>query len=375
MVVGSFASSTFSDIIPTIAKEEKKQVAHVAKPEHVKTIYMTACIASTNEAKMDLVKLIEDTEINSVIIDIKNDTGTISFNSDNPKLIGVNGPGCKVKDMGEFIALLHSKNIYVIGRVSVFQDPYYSKVHPELAVQNKTDHTTIWKDHKGISFVDVGAKEYWDYIIEIAKVSYDLGFDEINFDYVRFPSDGLLKNAYFPFSQKLIDEDPINARSIQLEKFFKYLYSELKDHPMVTSVDLFGLVTNAVDDLGIGQVLEKALPYFDYVAPMTYPSHYSAGFNGWSDPNKVPYEILLHAVTGAKQKIDTMKADPNLSQDIKDRVNFNQIRPWLQDFDYGGDYGPKEVRAQIKGVYDGGLTDWMLWSPSNRYTKEALNLE
>lgn len=149
---------------------------------------MTSCVASSASFREKLVKLIEDTELNAVIIDIKDYSGTISFKSDNSVLVN-GGKGCVSGDMKEFVQELHNKNIYVIGRITVFQDPYYTKKRPDLAVK-MSDKETTWKDYKGLSFIDVGAKEYWDYIVELSKASYALGFDELNYDYVRFPSDG-----------------------------------------------------------------------------------------------------------------------------------------------------------------------------------------
>lgn len=352
-------------------EQESEKVEHLPAPEAVKAIYMSACVAGTENFRNDLVKLIEETELNSLMIDIKDFSGTISFNTDNPKLLGVNGTGCKAKDLKEFIQVLHDKNIFVIGRITVFQDPYYTKVRPDLAVQKASDGST-WKDYKGISFIDVSAKEYWDYIIELAKESYELGFDEINFDYVRFPSDGNMKDIHFPHSATILESNPVWGKSIALENFFKYLSDELKDTGIITSADLFGMTTTNSDDLNIGQVLEKTLPYFDYVAPMVYPSHYPTGFNGWNNPNTVPYELIAFVMQGAIDKITAMKNDVNTPQAVKDHISNEQLRTWIQDFDYGGDYGPAEVRAQIKASQDVGLDSWMIWAPSNRYTRGAL---
>ncbi len=351
-----------------------KNIKYVKTPDQVKAIYMTACVASTRNFRQDLVDLIDETEINSIIIDIKDYTGTISFDSG---LAGDDGDGCRANDMAEFIATLHDKGIYTIGRVTVFQDPYYASLHPELAVQKESDGS-IWSDYKGIHFIEVGAKKYWDYILDIAKKSHEIGFDEINFDYVRFPSDGNMKDIYFPFSNDIIESDSDLGKAIALEEFFKYLYQEIEKYnesqssPLITSADLFGMVTTNNDDLNIGQVLERALPYFDYIAPMVYPSHYPTGFNGWHDPNTVAYDLIKFVMTGGVEKVENLINATSTPTEIKERVHKNQLRPWLQDFDYGGNYGPKEVRDQIQATYDAGLDSWMLWAPSNRYTKAAL---
>ncbi len=356
-----------------VSKKEEI-VKHVKTPESVKAIYMTACVASTKNFRDDLVKLIEETEINSIIIDIKDYTGTISFDSG---LAGDGGTGCRTNDLKEFIKELHDKNIYVMGRISVFQDKHYGTLHPELMVKRKSDKL-VWNDNKGIGFVDVGAQDFWDYIIDLSIISHEIGFDEVNYDYVRFPSDGNMNDIYFPFSQKYIDEDEVEGRSVALEKFFMHLdekiheYNNGQEFPLITSADLFGMVTTANNDLKIGQILEKALPYFDYIAPMVYPSHYPPGFNGWDDPNKFPYELIHYVMSSAVEKINNFDLTNLTDERLQKRISINQLRPWLQDFNYGGTYGPEEVRAQIDATYDAGLSSWMLWAPSNRYTKNAL---
>lgn len=369
-VGGVFAAE---ENLPSV-EEERKSVSHQKIPEELKAIYMTACVASTIDFKNDLVKLIEETELNSIIIDIKDFSGTISYDSG---LEGDGGSGCRAKDLPEFVNFLHEKGIYTIARITVFQDPFYANLHPELAVK-KESNGTIWKDYKGINFIDVGAKSYWDYIIDLAQKTHQIGFDEINFDYVRFPSDGNMKDIYYPFSEKKISEDPVLGKAKALEEFFKYLdeqiskYNQEQEFPMIISADLFGMVTTNTDDLNIGQVLERALPYFDYVAPMVYPSHYPPHFNGWANPNTVPYELIHFVMSEAVKKVETLKMATSTSEEIREKLSKEQLRPWLQDFDYGGNYEAKEVRAQIQGTYDAGLDSWMLWSPSNKYTRGAL---
>jgi hypothetical protein len=304
--------------------------------------------------------------------------------------------------MRSFIELLHEKGIYVIGRITVFQDPYYSLEHPELAVKFASPAGAVWKDNKGLSFIDVGAKPFWDYIVTLSREAHKLGFDELNYDYVRYPSDGPMKNIHFDWAG---DDVP---KQVALEEFFAYLSKEMRSTeglpPGVTppklSADLFGMVTTNYDDLNIGQVLERAMPYFDFIAPMVYPSHYPPGFNGWNNPNTVPYE-LIHFVLesavrratadrttiehfGGKPIMETVVVPPTSSTTAtttkevfsgyytKEVYDPDIIRPWIQDFDYGGDYDVAEVKAQIQATYDVGLDSWMLWAPSNRYTRGAL---
>lgn len=359
----------------TVKESFKPQVKHMSTPKAVRAIYMTQCAAATPSFRERLTSLIESTELNSIIIDIKDYTGTVAFSREGKEN---GGGGCMVEDMKELVEYFHDRDIYVIGRVTVFQDPYRANAHPEWAVLRASDGA-VWRDDKGLSFIDVSARPYWDWVVELTKDSYALGFDEINFDYIRFPSDGNLRDITFPHSG---DRPKYRA----LEDFFEYLSSELEDVGVVTSADLFGMTATAQDDMNIGQILERALPYFDYIAPMVYPSHYPAGYNGYGNPNHNPYGVIYHALSSAVERaiatstrfdvkgavqLPTSTSTPQVRY-AKPAFDKDVIRPWLQDFDYGGDYGPEEVRAQIQATYDVGLDSWMLWDPANRYTPEAL---
>jgi len=381
----------------------KPSLPHVKPPEPLKAIYMSQCVVGTPSFREDLVELVDETELNAIVIDIKDYTGKISFTTENPKLSHAVSNECGALDMPAFLKHLHEKDIYVIGRVTVFQDPYYTSIRPDLAVHRQSATTTPWKDYKGLSFIDVGAKEYWDYIIELSHEAYAIGFDELNYDYVRYPSDGNMKDTYFTHSNG-------NKKAEELEKFFRYLHAHMTDselypneRPML-SADLFGYTTVLTDDLGIGQQLERALPYFDYIAPMVYPSHYNSGFAGLKNPNSDPYKVIytsmVEAVNRAKATetpVETLEGEKLFDDEIVPAYTNSagefiatstkkvatgmyskpphsplKLRPWLQDFDYGGDYGAIEVRAQIQATYDSGLTSWFLWAPSNRYTRGAL---
>jgi hypothetical protein len=338
------------------AEIEEPKVTHIQTPEAVKALYMTACVASTPSWRTQLKELIEKTELNSVVIDIKDATGSISF----PNTLSNAGKGCVVPDLQDFIAELHKSDIYVIGRISVFQDPSYSMLHPELAVKSKSTGG-VWKDRKGLSFIDVGAKPYWDYITSVAKASYEIGFDELNFDYVRYPSDGNMDDAYYSWSTAS------STKADMLESFFYYLHDNMKETGAVTSADLFGMTTTVTSDMGIGQVLEKALPYFDYIAPMVYPSHYPATWSGFANPAEHPYEVIHIAMSEGKRREDILKVSTGVSTSTP-----SKLRPWLQDFNLGATYDATKVRAQIQATYDSGLTSWMMWSAANKYTKEAI---
>lgn len=338
------------------AKEEKKEIVfvptYVTTPVPVKGIYMTSWTASEPRLREPLVKIIDTTELNSVVIDIKDYSGKIFFPTENKELKLAGSVDPRVKDMQDFIEELHQKNIYVIGRVAVFQDTHMVKTRPDMAVRNKNG-SNVWKDRKGISWIDAGNEEYWDYIIAITKEARRIGFDEINFDYIRFPSDGNMSDISFPWSST-------TPKSVVLKNFFEYLHENLQGSGLKTSADLFGMVTTANDDIGIGQVLENALPYFDYISPMVYPSHYAATFENIKDPESKPYETVAVSMRRAVERSKIASTSPE------------KLRPWLQDFSMRVSYGPKEVRDQMKATYDSGLDSWLLWSASNKYTIGAL---
>lgn len=339
---------------------------HVDIPEAVKAVYMTACVASTPSIREKIIELVDSTEINSIVLNIKDETGKIAFDMDNPELqdsvAQLSEGECKIQDIKGLIADWHKKGIYVIGRLPVFQDIYMTEKRPDLAVKRESDGG-IWTDRKGVKWLDAGSKEVWDYVIAIGMVSHNYGFDELNFDYIRFPSDGNMKDIYYPFSEEKVNLDPDLGKANVLKNFFSYLDRKFNETDVILSADLFGMVTTNSDDLNIGQILEYAAPYFDYIAPMVYPSHYPPHFNGWSNPNEHPYEVIKFSIDEAVKKLNNASTSPL------------KLRPWLQDFDYGGNYDIAEVKAQIQATYDAGLTSWMLWSASNKYTKGALEIE
>lgn len=373
-----------SDVVEDIPP----RVVHLSTPKPLRAIYMTQCVVGTPSFRDELVSLIESSELNSVVIDVKDYTGKIGFSTDNPALSESVSDKCGANDMQEFIASLHDKGIYTIARITVFQDPFYTTARPNLAVKKASDGS-VWRDYKGLSFIDVGARPFWDYIVELSKETHALGFDELNFDYIRFPSDGPMNDIYFPFSEAAILGSARYGKADVLEQFFIYLHSNLKNPevyignvPPVLSADVFGMTTTNTDDLNIGQVLERTLPYFDYVAPMVYPSHYPNGFNNWANPNLFPYEVVKFSMESAVRRAaatsTTVKTLTNTLISTttllyaKESFDTLKLRPWIQDFDYGGDYDIAEVRTQIQATYDAGLDSWMLWAPSNQYTRGAL---
>ena len=406
-----FSASQQSEVIPEIKritetvepKDSRTVVNHVPIPENVRAIYMSSCVAGTPSFRQRLVDVINETEVNAVMIDVKDYSGTISFRPEREAWLPAwNAAECGARDMREFIAELHAQDIFVIGRITVFQDPFFAPKNPDLAVQ-RLDKQTVWRDGKGLSFVDVASKSYWDHVVELAIESYNVGFDELNFDYVRYPSDGNMQDIWFPQSAS---SSYGFDKQANLEAFFKYLHEAMTDESRFTDVrhtntgreatipwtsaDLFGMTTTNYDDLSIGQIQDRAAPYFDFIAPMVYPSHYTDGFLNGRNPNDYPYDVVYKAMSTGVERMQasttpvqgflhtpittTNASGTPIATGLYNKPAYpaNKLRTWIQDFDYGGDYDAADVRAQIQASYDAGVNSWMIWAPSNKYTKAAL---
>ncbi len=340
---------------------------HIKTPSYVKAIYITSWVAGIKPWRESLINFVDRTEINAVIIDIKDYSGHISYKTGNPIFDGVEES--RIKDLESWIQDLHKKEIYVIARITVFQDPSYASRFPQYAVQSRSTGRP-WKDRNGLSYIDPSAKPFWQYIEELGKTCATIGFDELNFDYIRFPTDGNMADMRFPISRlrspsknisctRNIDRTSILPKACILQSFFSHLHHASKAWGVPISADVFGMVLTAQDDLNIGQVLEVAAPYFDFICPMIYPSHYPRGFQKFSNPADHPYDIVSTVLKSGSLRLQKAGYPPT------------KLRAWLQDFNLKAVYDAPKIQAQHKGVYDAGLTSWMMWDPRNTYTKSA----
>jgi len=326
-------------------------------PSPIRGIYITSWVAGSKKRLNELIDLVNSTELNAVVIDVKDYSGYLSFKTSIPlaEQSGAHGQ-LRIADIDELINLLHQNNIYVIGRVQVFQDPILANARPELAVGDSIN-LNPWRDNKGLAWLDPAGRLAWDYTLDIIREMDAHGFDEVNLDYIRFPSDGNLERMVFPFW------DGVSPRYSIIRSFYEYIRSKTAKDNIIISADIFGMAAwRASDfdyDLNIGQRMVDAIKYFDYVSPMVYPSHYSSGSTGFTVPAEHPYEIVFTSLKNTQDLIATTTSTAGL-------------RPWLQDFDLGKDYTAEDVRAQIQATYDAGIDEWLLWNASNYYTKEAL---
>ncbi len=334
----------------------------------VKAVYVTGWSAGNKSYLRYLETLFKDTQINAVVVDIKDSAGIVTYATEAQKAKDYKSYYPEIPDINSLIDILHQEGVYVIGRMVVFEDPILAKQRPDLAIYDASEpgnglQPIPWKDNRGLSWVDPASEEVWDYNTEIAKDAIDRGFDEINFDYVRFPSDGDVNTMGFPLWDQKI------PRYMVIKNFFRKLRESLPEAKI--SVDLFGQTTTNTDDMGIGQVFEDSFEYVDYVCPMVYPSHYVNGFLGFANPADYPYEVIKNALDNARVRREAYSKS-------NDTVMPAKIRPWLQDFTLGAVYDAPMVSREIKAVTDSMGEDFngfLLWNPSNIYTKEAVTLE
>lgn len=331
-------------------RDVKLKQQHIKTPKFVRAVYMSSWIASSKKLRSGLVDFIVKSQINAIVLDIKDYSGLIAFEIDNPLIDTYNTDSRRISDIHDFIQELHDKDIYIIGRVTVFQDPLLAKAEPKFAFKRK-DNGKTWTDKKGLAFINPQKEEAWKYYTTIAKESYAIGFDEINFDYIRFPSDGDISNLDYALGEK--------TKLEIMKSFYQFLDSELRTQGIPISADLFGFTASQTGDLTIGQNLDDALPYFDALAPMVYPSHYPASYLGYTNPADHPYEIVNNEMKIANTRAKALGLDSS------------HLRTWIQDFNMGAEYGFDKVQAQIKASYDAGVHSYMVWDPSNRYTQSA----
>jgi hypothetical protein len=337
--------------VQRVEQGDDPRIDFVLDPLAVKAIYLTPDTISEDAKFNAILALVDRTELNAVVIDVKDETGTILHDSQVPlaREIGAVHPSY---DLNARLKTLHEHNVYAIARIVCMLDPTLATAKPEFAVHNSKTGG-IWKNNNGIAWVNAMRPEVWRYDADLALEAASLGFDEIQYDYMRFPSDG---------DMDAIDLGAPNtgaARTEAIHNFLKLTHDALAEYGVALGADIFGIALWDANDNGIGQKLEQIAPVVDYICPMIYPSHFAAGSFGYPIPNDHPYEVILESLQNGDTRIADAKA---------------KFRPWLQDFTYGPgiDYGPNEVRAQIKGTYDFGATGWLLWNANSVFTEAAL---
>lgn len=387
--------------VPVLTVEERVVEAK-ERASRIKGVYMTADVASDGGAgatrlRQSIIALAEKTEVNGIVIDVKE----------------VCGPDYNEARIRDLVSELHVKGIWAIGRIVAFKDASQINVHPDWyltrAVKKEVadgcsrkaylrapssdgtkPHTIFWQDNKGGYWLDPASEEARVYLLDFSKRMVDLGFDELQFDYVRFPSDGDTQNARYPVWDKKI------SRFDVMRSFFEYLNTNLKEYKpeLILSADLFGYVASQREDATIGQRLDDIGRNFDYISFMVYPSHYYSGLYlsvsgsglpaiqwNYKTARANPGTVVERSLLVAREYLDGLFASSTASTTLEAIHEPARFRPWLEDFFHGADqaagrpYGAEKVRLQIEGAERVEDHGWLLWNASNIYTEGALEKE
>lgn len=348
------------DVNQNIARFKFNSGYNFEYPDAVRGIYVTGNSAG-GERFNSLVDLIDSTDLNTMVIDVKEDNGNITFTPEEGSPFDDIATDF-IDDPEKMMKVLEEKQIYPIARVVVFKDSVLAENKPELSFK---ENGKVWKNGKGEAFVNPFEKEVWDYNVGVAKMAAEMGFQEIQFDYVRFP-EGFEKRdddlEYTLGDYKDSDLDNVKRRVEAVTDFVAYAREELSNYDVDVSVDIFGYAATIPETPGIGQNFSKIADNVDIISSMIYPSHWTSYF-GIDMPDKEPYK-LVNEYSKVENKVLGELDNPPVS------------RPWLQDFEapwlYSGaptKYGVAEVEAQIKALKENGINEYLLWNAGNSYTK------
>jgi hypothetical protein len=314
----------------------------------VKGLYVTAWKAGNPQFMAKLAAMMGENGLNAVVVDIKDDTGVVSYPSVVSLAVRI-GAGAQRYQPEQLLDRLQRERIYPIARIVVFKDPLLASQRQDLAVLNSRGG--LWHDRRGMRWVDPYNKTVWEYNVALAQEAARLGFKEIQFDYVRFTSDGNLRECRYPGADG-------RTKGEVIRDFLAYAAQKLQGAGVKLSADVFGLTCSVEGEMGIGQVFEQIAAEVDVICPMVYPSHYAKGTYQLADPDAKPYETVYRSLTDARRKL-TERSNQTVT-----------IRPWLQDFSLSSVYNRAQLEAQVQAVYDAGLTEWLFWNPRNNYAVE-----
>lgn len=362
---------------PEPTPEPTPDVPKHIKPVKVKAVYFSGSFAGSDKRLDHIIDVINTTELNALVVDIK-EGGLMKYKSDLPEVVD-NKLYEKFYDVDKVIKKLHENNIYVIGRIVCFRDDGLASKRPDLAI--KRPDGSFWLENKKNSkskWTNPFNQDVWRYNIDIAKEAVNKGFDEIQFDYVRFPTAGSKEVDY--------GVNP-GVKADAICGFLDLAEKEINEGMGIqVSADIFGIASiSPPDGNSIGQVIERIGKNLDYLSPMVYPSHYANAGHGlfgngtgqdingvkFTSPDLQPYEVVYNTLLVTKRKISAI---PGYKA---------KLRPYLQDFSFASeknktyfqDYNAEQIRQQIKAVYDAGYEEWILWDGHNTYTEDAFLAE
>ena len=327
-----------------------------APPDTVRGLYVNRW-AAVGSRMWELIALARTTEVNALVIDVKDDRGLMLYRSSVPLALDVGADTTQPMPARRLRAVIDSMwrfGIHPIARIVVAKDPLLAVSRPEWAIRRKDDSTRAWLDRAGNPWLDPTHPEVWDYAADIAAEAIRLGFGEVQFDYVRFPDEpNVIDEARYARLDGRLRAQVIRDQLARIRQRLKPLGA-----PM--TIDVFGLTATDTSDMGIGQRWEMFIDRADVVLPMTYPSHFAPGSYGIANPNAMPYETIDNAMK-------------DIIRRTRGVAGAGRIVPWYQDFTLGSPrYGAEQVRLQILAGYANGFHSWMLWNPGSRYSEAAI---
>lgn len=337
---------------------ERARIVRVPRPEIIRGLYVNRW-AALGKKMGQLIDLANRTEVNALVIDVKDDRGFVLYKSRVPLAVEIGADTNSAMSDRKLRAILDTMaahKIYSIARIVVAKDPLLASAKLEWAIKRR-DNLEPWLDKNGKPWLDPHHREVWKYAGDLAKEAYDKGFSEVQFDYVRFPDEKrLISESVYPLANGRV-------RAQVIREQLGFVRSYLKPLNMPMTIDVFGLTATDTTDMGIGQRWEMFVDQADFVLPMVYPSHFAPGTYKIGNPNAHPYSTIDHAMKDAKRRSASI-------------ANAARIVPWYQDFTLGPPhYYAEHVRAQKKAGYDNGFQSWILWNPGSRYTESALDPE
>ena len=341
---------------PLAARDTVAKAPLVATPDTLRGLYVNRW-AAIGPPMWRLIEVARTTEVNALVIDVKDDRGLLLYRSDVPLAREIGADTTNPMSLARLRSVLdtmRAHGIYPIARIVVAKDPLLANARKEWAIRLREDSLAVWLDRDGQPWLDPTHPEVWRYAADIGAEAVRLGFSELQFDYVRFPDDDrVIEEGRYA---KL--EGRVRAQVIRDQ--LGVLRGLVKSLGVPMAIDVFGLTATDSTDMGIGQRWEMFIDRADVVLPMIYPSHFAPGTYGLANPNAKPYETIGRALEDAVRRTQGV-------------AGAARIIPWYQDFTLGTPaYGAEQVRAQIRSGYASGFPSWILWNASSRYTTEAL---
>ncbi|HET7563410.1 MAG TPA: putative glycoside hydrolase [Gemmatimonadaceae bacterium] len=334
--------------LPVFQAGDTTPVHRMADPGIVRGLYVNRWAAQSPKRMRELIAIADSTEINALVIDMKDEFG-LNFEPTDPLVARNAGNAGHVANLRALIDTLKAHNIMPIARLVTFKDSVTARANPEHTI--RTADGSEWKDKKGLTWVNPYDKDVWEYNIRVAEEVARLGFAEIQFDYIRFPE------PYKSLPPQVFPGQDGVPKAVALANFFKAACPRIHALGARCTADIFGLVTSIRGALEVGQQWETLSQVTDVLLPMVYPSHYPSGAFGLSHPDSEPYKVIDAAISSARER------DTKLGID-----DAGHVRPWLQAFTLGSPrYGPAELSEEKRAVYDAGYDGWVMWNPGSEY--------